>query len=215
MSNYIYTFVLTICVLVGMFHQNALYKPVRYIFWLVCTTLLVELIGLYYLKVVQQHIDWVYDSFLFLEYLLMALYFRDIIISISVKNLINVTIPSVFLWIMLGLIFSGTIFIWTTISFLLVAFLLCIFSCIYLRQMLQVYTEENLSQNPHFWISTGILFFYAGTFFQTGLHKYLTTIDRETANQLYMIINHMLNIILYSLFTYGFICKATYQKLQS
>lgn len=215
MSNYIYTFVLIICVLVGFYHQNALNKPVRYIFWLVCITLLVESIGLYNLKVAHKSVEWLYDSFLFVEYALMALYFRDIIVSVPTKKAITVSVPILFSWILVSFIFSREMFLWTSISFLLVAFLLCIYSCIYLRQMLQVHIEDHLSQNPHFWISTGILFFYAGTFFQSGLHKYLATVDRETANQLYMIINHMLNIILYSLFTYGFICKAKYQKLPS
>jgi hypothetical protein len=172
MSNYIYTFVLIICVLVGVYHQNALNKPIRYIFWLVSITLLVESVGLYHLKVVHKSVEWLYDSFLFVEYALMALYFRDIIVSISVKKAILISIPLLFFWILISFIFNREIFLWTSFSFLLVAFLLCIYSCVYLRQMLQIHIEDHLSQNPHFWISTGILFFYAGTFFQSGLHKY-------------------------------------------
>jgi len=79
---------------------------------------------------------------------------------------------------------------------------------------LRFFEPKKVWQIPEFWVCTGILFFFAGTFFQMGLHSFLFRTNRELANRLY-VINHLLNILLYGLLTVGFLCKASQKKLSS
>jgi hypothetical protein len=214
MSNYIYTFVLTICVSVALFHRSAFIGSTKYIFWLVCVTWLVEIVGLYYLKVLEKDGDWLYDIYVPIYYCIAACYFHSIITNTSLRSAILTSIPILLLCHLIGYILRNQINSWSTISFLLLSLLLSILSCLYLAQILLSAEEDHLSRNPNFWITTGFLFFYAGAFFQSGLHKYLENLDKNTADKLFMNINHMLNIILYGLFTYGFVCQIKYRKSQ-
>ena len=212
MTNYIYSLVLLLCVLVAMYYRNALVKEMSFIFWLVTSTFVIEIIGLYHLKVLKNHIDWLYDLFLTVEFGLMVMYFQRIISNKSITKLIPFCFFLIFIWYLIGPFYLGNTSAWFSILFQVIALVLCILCTTYLRQIILMSFEELLFHNPNFWITTGILFFYGGVFFQMSFYKYMFTVDKNSARQLYIIINHLLNILMYSLFTYGFICKAKYQR---
>ncbi len=79
----------------------------------------------------------------------------------------------------------------------------------------QIVLESNLNksliQDPFFWISVGILFFYSGSFIVFGAINYLNFVDVNRAASLYRIIL-FLNILMYSLFAVGFSCHKIFQK---
>lgn len=87
-----------------------------------------------------------------------------------------------------------------------------ILSLVYFKQLLD--SDVNVVKNPNFWIVTGILFFNAGFFFLSGFVSYLSQKDLELARKLFSI-NHLLNIIYYSLVAYGFICQRRLAKSSS
>lgn len=213
MSLYLYLFVLTVCVLVGLYHRNALTGYFRYLLWLVCIALLlVETVGYYYLAVLKKVATWIFHIYQPIEYALMALYFLGIIENKKIKKLLLVSIPLV----LVCNIFNATMGQgWqklSTYTFLLSAFLFCVWSILYLWQLLHSQFETVIWKNPNFWICTGVLFFYGGSFFQMGLANYISQTDHEMAELLYQLINHLLNVVMYGLFTYGFICQAKSQN---
>ena len=89
---------------------------------------------------------------------------------------------------------------------------LTIYAILFFKQVLNL--DENIYPNPYFWIVTGILFFYGGYFFLSGFINYISSKDPIFARKLFSI-NHLLNIIYYSLVTYGFICQQRSMKLLS
>ena len=213
-SLYIYLSFLFFCFLAGVMYYRDLTTGLKNIFWLVVITLVVEFIGTYHLIVLRKVAGWIFHLYQPFEYYFIAIYFLSIIISPQIKKIILTSIPVVVLANLLNyLLIQGPNQL-STYTFLVAALLFCAWSFIYFWEMFQN-TEsinQNLEHNPHFWICTGILFFYAGTFFQMGFSNIVFENNKEIAQKLY-IINHLLNCILYGMITYGFICQSKYQKL--
>ncbi|MFN4084792.1 MAG: hypothetical protein ACK4LB_02550 [Spirosomataceae bacterium] len=82
----------------------------------------------------------------------------------------------------------------------------------YFVQIIQL-NEPDLFK-PEFWVCTGLLFFYGGGFLLTGLIDYLVQTDKTLARQVFTL-NHLLNIVLYSMIGYAFFAAWKNQKLSS
>ena len=215
-TQHLYLTVLLICVVVGLYHHKALVGPYRYVLWLVVITIFpVEAVGYYYLHVLQKVATWVFHIYQPIEYGLLALYFYGIIQQPQVRKVILITIPLVLVCNILNATIGQGIDKLSTYTFLLSAFLFCTWAVIYLWQTIQSPNESFILQNPNFWICTGVLFFYGGSFFQMGLANYLGQTNPSIAEFLYQLINHLLNVVMYGLFTYGFICQAKRQNSPS
>ena len=83
-----------------------------------------------------------------------------------------------------------------------------------LRYIYQLYDSppetSSLLTVPFFWINTGNLFFYCGTFFQMGLNSYIDSLDSNLAADL-QIINKALNYTLYIFYFIGFTCRKIFK----
>lgn len=93
--------------------------------------------------------------------------------------------------------------------FLINIFTFILFSVLFFKQLLL--SNDDIIDKPDFWYVTGILFFNAGFFFLSGFINFISEKDSNLASKLYSI-NHILNIIYYSLITYGFICQRRLAK---
>ena len=215
-TQHLYLTVLLICVMVGVYYRKALVGSYRYVLWLVIITLvLVESVGYYYLTFLHKVATWVFHIYQPIEYALLALYFYGIIRQPQVRKVILITIPLVLVCNILNATIGQGIDKLSTYTFLLSAFLFCTWAVIYLWQIIQSPNESFILQNPNFLICTGVLFFYGGSFFQMGLTNYLTQTNPPMAEFFYQLINHLLNVVMYGLFTYGFICQAKRQNSPS
>ncbi|MGG7666496.1 hypothetical protein [Dyadobacter sp. BHUBP1] len=199
------------CFVVGIFLKKALPQKLQLLFWLVLVTLIVEGIGTYYLNVLRRPAGLAYRLYQPVEYLLMAAYFFHIISFAKVRTVILASIPIIVITNIINILVESDNRLFGTYSFLTSAILLSVWSIIYFYQLIQEAEIRNPARNPDFWICTGILFFYAGTFFLMGCINYIYKNNTKLAQELY-VINHLLNCILYGMITYGFICQAKYQK---
>lgn len=212
MTVYLYLAVLYLCALIGLYYRSAQKEGMKYLLWVVCCAVIVESIGLYYLKVLRQVAGLVFAIFQPIEYALMAFFFISIIKSPTVSKLIKLSIPLVLIWNVINSLFFQSSKELNTYVLLVVSLLFCGWAVTYLLQLLNNFNDEiSLWRNPYFWACTGVLFFYAGSFFLTCFISFILKNDKETANQIWPI-NHVLNIIMYSLYAYGFICQAKYQE---
>ena len=66
--------------------------------------------------------------------------------------------------------------------------------------------HASIIRHPDFWICCGWLIFCTGTFLSNGLLTYLMSLDHAVANRVFEMINHPLNLVLYTCLTLGFIC---------
>lgn len=211
MTLYIYLFFLLNCFVVGLFLRKALPLKLKILLWLVLLTLIVEGVGTYYLKILGTTASIVYRIYQPMEYTLIAVYFFHITRFSRQKTIILISVPIIVILNTINIFVETGSRLFGTYTFLLAAILLSMWSISYFYQLTQESEIKNPAHSPDFWTCTGILFFYAGTFFLMGFINYIYGNNPKLAQELY-IVNHLLNCILYGMITYGFVCQAKFQK---
>lgn len=202
---------LSFCLVVAFIHFSDGIWSTKIFSTYIFVTFIVEIIGMYSLKFASiKHISIpIYNIYTLLEFLLFSLYFQNILQSKKIKSFIFFTIPVILLVLIVMITFE---LISQNKMFLITIIFYVIYSILYFRDLL--YQEKNVFENPNFWIVTGILFFNAGFFFLTGFISYISSNNNILASKLFTI-NYLLNIIYYSLVTYGFICQRRLAKSSS
>ena len=144
-----------------------------------------------------------------LEFTLMILIYQRVIIYSWFKKLVLPTIL-VFWSVSIGLS-AGVEGLYepNTLSFLIGSVLIIGLATIYHIQLLTTPGKEtSIFRVPFFWINTGNLFFFLGTFFQMGLNTYLQDRAPDIAHEL-ILINIAMNLILYTLYLIGTLCHTS------
>lgn len=212
MTLYVYLSVLFVCLVAGLYSYRGLPQALLYVFWLVVATVIIEGVGLYHLIVVRKTAGWFFCVYQIFEFTLLSLYYRSIITSPAVRQAILfciLIIALVNVYSIVNIFNSGVI---DTHSFLISAFFITVWSVIFFLELVNNVTEGSIKYNPNLWISTGVIFFYAGSFFQMGFTNMIYRHSPEIAQKLY-VVNHLLNCIYYGMVSYGFLCQVKYRKL--
>jgi len=212
MSLYIYLCVLFIVFTITLINWRSLIKSdLQPLFWLMISTFLVECVGAFYILIYNRSHPWIYKIYVVIEYSLICLYFLRILRAVNITKAIKLTLIAPPVYIFLLIAFPENFGYLNKYKFLLIAFLIVIWSVFYFRNLLDTSLELNLKKDPHFYINTGFLLFFGGSFFLMGLIFYIQERDMALAKSLYSI-NHVLNIFYYSLLAYGFICHSKSMK---
>lgn len=201
-----YLAILLVCFTVGLLNYKHLNNSTKYIFYFVLLAVITESVGYYSLymsseKKVNTFVFYLYRPF---EFLFISMFFYINFKGRLTKNLIIFLIPLVVIFYLIFGIPSKLDLISNYKLYLFSFFCFCLFSILYFKQILD--TELELILNSGFWITTGILIFYSGSFFLSGFINFLAKSNLELARKVFSI-NHVLNIFFYSLVTYGFICQ--------
>lgn len=212
--NYFYMSTLSICFLIGTFLYRILNLETKIIWFLVLATFGIEWTAFYY-KYWSSHYQlkpMLYLIFSFIEAILIGSFFYSIIENAIQKKF--VILLSLVALIIYGLDLAKNQF--TSFQnfkyYLLPIIIYVIFAIFFLKQLLE--STKDIFFDSNFWIVTGILFFYSGFFFLSGFINFIAEKDLLLTRKLYSI-NHILNIIYYSLITYGFICQRRLAKSSS
>jgi uncharacterized membrane protein len=176
-------------------------------------TVITELFAIYlYRSVLKMETNMpLYNCFTLVEYWAYAFYFRLIIESRLVKQIITV-----FLFLFPPFWFITTFLVfginnWN--SYLMVAGSLSTV-CLSFAYCYQVFIDtemRELRNNREFWIATGLIFFYSCQL------PYVGTLNFLLKNYLYLaqnllVVLQVLNIVMYAVFTYAFLCRITTKK---
>jgi len=182
-------------------------------------TVCVEFIGLRGIKLQYRFI--MYNAFLILEFIFYALIFSIHLRRPILKKITLSFIPVIVLVAVINTLFlQGFDKNFASYTSLFGSFFIVLFSCFYFYESIQPdYVDQQLSRQPFFWICSGLLIFYLGSVIVNALFEYLIYSDLKSQGiQIYLIIVHSLNGILYTSFCIGFyLCrneKKTY-SLQS
>lgn len=98
-----------------------------------------------------------------------------------------------------------------TMTYSLGCLKLVVLSMYYFFELFQVPRAVDLKKEPVFWIVAGLLFYYICSLPIIGALYYLFTFPDVIASSLEQIIN-ILNVLLYSLFTIGLLCKVSFRR---
>ena len=206
-----YMSLIAFCIIIGLYRKAISEYTFFVLTLLLGVTFVVESVGYFNLWTKNKVAGWIFLLFLPVQYSLYALYFKNIIKNDKIKKTILISVPVLLLWNICNTVFFQSFLMLNTYAILLACLLYCTWSSIYLIQLLRGIGDENLAHNPHFWICTGTLFFYSVSFFIIAFIQIINKEDHGLASQLWFLIR-ALNIILYGLFAYAFICQIKRQN---
>ncbi len=153
----------------------------------------------------------IYNVFTTFEFVFYSTLFYIHLKKSILKKLVLYFIPLFILAVLFNLLFvQGFNKTFHTYTFLLGSFFLVVFSCCFFYEsVLPDKIDDQLSKQPFFWISSGLLIYYLGSVIINALFDYLTTNDlRIEGMRIYGIINNSLNVILYTSFCISFyLCR--------
>ncbi|GAB2777526.1 hypothetical protein GCM10027275_20790 [Rhabdobacter roseus] len=209
---YTYLTVLTLSMGVGLYYHKYLRGPFRFLIIALCLAWVVEMIGLYHMLSLKRNNLLLFQIYAPLEYIFMGAYFYHTLRKERLRKAVLVSVVGYVLFCIVNIGVLLSLRPNNSYSFMLLAILLAFWAASYFYESYQNETlYGEIWRDPHIWICTGVLFYYAGTFFLMALIQQLAQSNLELASRLY-VINHILNIVLYSMFTVGFICKVRAKK---
>jgi 4-amino-4-deoxy-L-arabinose transferase-like glycosyltransferase len=148
----------------------------------------------------------VYNIVLLIEFTGYALFFNRIL---TIRWLKRVTayflIIFLLFWFVSVFIVFG-IFNWNSYVYVIGSlFTICLAICYY-YQLIKSSDINSLKRNSEFWISTGLIIFFATNLPYMGMYNFLTVNYPDLANNFGTLLL-VLNIIMYSMFAYAFLCR--------
>ncbi|ASZ14549.1 hypothetical protein CK934_28160 [Chitinophaga sp. MD30] len=89
--------------------------------------------------------------------------------------------------------------------------ILGLISIFYFKENIRSPKQQSLLNDPAFWITTAVLFFYTCTIPVYGLLNFLRNLPDYLYNSIY-IFHTVLNVLLYLLFSISFLCNLSFRK---
>lgn len=161
-------------------------------------TVIVELIGWYYLKVIKEYSFEVYNIYTFLEFNLVTLMYLSLIKESKSLHLIK------FLNVAFNLVYVSSFFYTPLQSYTItiLSLVVSVFFVAYLRELLSSDKILNYKVHLPFWITAGFLIYYLSSIPLQFIRESLTTREMFSVQMIIIYIMH-------SCFIYGFIWGKT------
>lgn len=175
-------------------------------------TFIIESVGFYLLFYTTQPRQYLYHFYVPFMYSLTAYVYAKAIHTAWKKRLIVGSVPVFWVLAIYLSFFIQKTDVVNTYATMLASILIVGLSLFYYFELLQKEANQTLVRDPLFWISTANLVFYAGVFLLMGSLNYLMKEMPELSKKL-MVINYLLNYVLYSFYSIGFLC--TIQRRRS
>ncbi len=201
-----YLYIIAISIIVGLAFFKRLNPPViRWFVPFLILTLAVEICGMW-LRFHHTNNARLYNVFTSIEFMFYSLVFRQAVDNIRLKKVILYAAIIFPFLVLLNIIFLQPFTKFHTITFRAGSVMVITWCYLYFRQLMRSEEFAPLFKNPFFWISTGLLFFYAGSFFFMS-SDLLMYINLPYNSDFWFALNDTLNIILYTAFLISFVCQ--------
>ena len=172
-------------------------------------TVLVEIIGYWCIvKGIKNY--WIYNIFTTLEFCFYSYIFYQNLRKKLFKQIVAWFVPLYTIAVAANLIFLQGTQSFHTYTVLLGSFFIVVFCCFFFFETIQPETISlKLSQQPFFWVCTGLLVYYLGSVIINALFEYLRSNDlQQEGKKIYGTINRSLILILYTSFSVSFfLCR--------
>jgi len=151
--------------------------------------------------------EWVYNILTIPQIIILSLFFKEVLFK---KNRISKFIIPII--ILLGIIytyelFTHGIFVYNKNTVAIRSVIMVIFCFIYYYFLIKNDTYINLSFSPEFWWVTGCFFFFFGSTICNLAYPSLAKIRYSNGTTISYYIFQVLNILLYSCWSYAFFCR--------
>ncbi len=173
-------------------------------------TLVVEILG-WQLSEKGKHNADLYNFFSLSAFTYYMYLIMEVVYSKKAKRIILYVMSIYVVISLINILFIQKIHSFHTMTYSLGCFLIVVIAIYYFYELLQVPRSINLKREPSFWIVAGLLFFYICTLPILGVLNYLFSFPGVIGRSLEDIIA-ILNALLYSLFTIGFLCRINFRR---
>lgn len=170
-----------------------------------------ELAGLYLYSIIKTNLP-AYNVILLGEFVAYA-YFFYIIAKLRWLKKLTITLMIVFpiFWFVAVFILFG-FKSWNSYVYTAGSLFVLLFAIGYYYELITNAEVKRLSNNSEFWIVTGLIIFYTGNLPFLGMYNFLIVNYKDLAANLGTVLR-ILNIIMYSLFAYAYLCRINTEKL--
>lgn len=175
------------------------------------STLLVELAALIMAETKHNNLL-LYSIFNVLEFVFYLYFFYSVYLEYKAKRIALYTMVIYACAAFVNIFFIQGVKVFHTYTYMLGCGLIIIFGIYYFYRMLKFPQPGKITNEPAFWITAALLFYYCCTLPVFGLLNYtnsLTSLGRKSL----MTISSIMNVLLYGLFAVAFLCKVKIRKI--
>jgi hypothetical protein len=206
-----YLIVIYACLLVCLSNYRRLDPSyLRYFLWFLLFTALLETVGYYLARHKIQNL-WLYNLSTLVEVTFLSFIYSKAIEMPAVRKVIHWFLGFyVVLFLVNATFFQG----WHefhTFTYVAGGLALLTWVGIYFIQLVQTPQFADLTRQPLFWISTGLLFHYTGKTPYLGMLNYLIENHLDVAKKYYVLVQ-ILIVVEYCLLSAGFLCRRANHK---
>lgn len=178
--------------------------PVRIIRALILFTLFIEVFSECYISDLYQTNNlknnmFLYHIFTFCEGILLTLYFRTFFQQKWIRNMLLIILTLFSILVLLNIWLWEPLDDYPSIPRMVECILMMVLSIIFFMNVFQQSTVTNLIEYPHFWLVSGLLLYFAGTFFMNLVGQ--TVLDKKKLGFDVYDIHSFLNIFLNIIYT--------------
>lgn len=187
--------------------QRIKFSVFRFFIPFLLITVLAELLGKYYKVILHRPNVWIYNIFTPLEFLFYGFIFYSVFKRPSFKKIALYFIPLYLLCVIINEAYIQGFDKFHSNTMVIGSVCMIFLSCIYFYELIQSEEKADVLKDSMFWVSTGILFFYAGDFCYDIFFDFIVSHKLDLTRKLFQAINNNLNLFLYSCFSVGFLCQ--------
>jgi hypothetical protein len=152
--------------------------------------------------------NWLYNAFTLVEFWAYGFFYTWIIRKKILKRIILVFLLTFPVFWFITVFYQYGFFTWNSSVIVVGSFFSVLLPLMYYYQIITEREIIPLRALPEFWIATGMLIFYLGSLPFFGMLNFLGRSHDGMVQKLYTVLT-VQNIIMYSLFTYAFLCRTT------
>jgi hypothetical protein len=200
--------ILLACTLVAYF--TAVEKKCRYRQWVILYLVLalvttVTAISLIRLAGVKNNL-FLFHVYTPLEFVVLSLLFHDMMTSHRIRRLIRFTIPAFLLLCLAFSLWVQPVHSNNSYCIIIGSILIITWVLLFLREVLLRQEVTSLSRYPMFWISAGVLFYFAGHLLIEGMLNYMMSHSMALARKAYRV-GYVFKYMLFGLLMAGVFCN--------
>ena len=170
---------------------------------LLLTVVLGEFIGAYLKFVLHKNNGWLYNILTLIQFSFWIFLFKQFLKKTIHKKMSFLLLLVFFSFGLLNLFLIQGFRYFNHYTLIVGAFIVVLQCCLYFFQLFNEEGNFKLLKTPMFWIATGAIFFFIGTFFYFSLYGYLRKIQIKWASSIFDLIITNLNIVFYSCISIG------------
>jgi len=196
--------------LIGMSVKKNRVRPLIFFPFFLLMTVTVEYLGdRWSSKEINTNL--LYNFFTVFEFIFYLFFFWYLFQNKSIKRVIIIIIPLFCVTAIINIFFFQGKTGFHAYTYMLGCLVIDIFSILYFYLLFRYPDTGTLTENPYFWIVTGIMFFETCTFTLYGLNNIIAQTMLHYGWFLQSV-SDILNILLYTSLTIGFLCRLKIQK---